>query len=269
MGKAWLILSGKGGVGKSTIAAALATALSLEKERVCVIDADIGLRDLDILLGLENRIVYDLLDVLNGDCTLKQALVEPLEYSRLSLLPAAQMARSGDLDPKAFVKQLKKLKLAFDHVLIDCPTGMEESVRALMTDACDEVLVVCTPDDMCIRNAERMLALTDEKQMKLRRLIVNRLQSDLIAAGEMYPAATVAATLDVPLLGEIPDDPILYRALLRHRNPLSFDCEGQRAFRRIAQRMRGVTVALPAFGSHKPGLVQRLTFPRMKEVRPD
>lgn len=269
MGKAWLILSGKGGVGKSTIAAALGTALSLEKERVCIIDADIGLRDQDILLGLENRIVYDLLDVLNGDCTAEQALVKPLEYPRLSLLPAAQFARSADLDIKALRKLLPKLKLAFDHVLIDCPTGIEDNVRNLLTDACNAALIICTPDDMCIRNAERVIAVLDEAKAPRPQLIVNRLESELISAGEMYSAKTVAETLDIQLLGEVPDDSAVYRALLTHKNLMLFDCEGQRALRRIAQRMRGVTVDLPAYGSRKPSLFSRKVYRPLKEVQAD
>ena len=182
MGKAWMIASGKGGAGKSTIAAALATALSQQKERVCIIDVDIGLRDQDLILGVENRIVYDLLDVLSGDCTLEEALVSPAPFHRLSLLPAAQFARSRDLDPKAFRQTLRTLKRKFDHVLIDCPAGIERGFRTVMANEYDSVILICTPDDVCIRNAERTVSLLDEQKMPRPQLIVNRLHANLIAS---------------------------------------------------------------------------------------
>lgn len=269
MGKAWMIASGKGGAGKSTIAAALATALSQQKERVCIIDVDIGLRDQDLILGVENRIVYDLLDVLSGDCTLEEALVSPAPFHRLSLLPAAQFARSRDLDPKAFRQTLRTLKRKFDHVLIDCPAGIERGFRTVMANEYDSVILICTPDDVCIRNAERTVSLLDEQKMPRPQLIVNRLHANLIASGEMYAAQTVAQTLDLPLLGEVPDDMALYRALLTHKNPMQLDCEAQRALSRIAQRMRGVSVPFPAYGARKAGLFRKLLTRRVKEVRAD
>ena len=271
MSTSWIIASGKGGVGKSTISAGLGVAMAREGRSVCIIDADIGLRDQDVLLGLENRIVFDLLDVAGGVCTLEQALISPEGTSRLSLLPASQFARAKELEPKAFRKLLARLKENFDVILIDCPAGIERGVRGLMNAEVDESLIVCTPDDVCIRNAERMAGLMEKKGLPRPQLIVNRLQPELIRAGEMYTAATVAATLDLPLLGEIPEDPAVYRATLKHITPMDVDCEARRALTRIAWRMLGsdVDAPLPRFGTQPLPWYRRL-FNRphtLKEVK--
>ena len=272
MSTTWMIASGKGGVGKSTITACLGTAMAREGKQVCIVDADIGLRDQDVLLGLENRIVFDLLDVANEVCTLEQALISPEGMSRLSLLPASQFARVKELEPKAFRRILLRLKTLFDVILIDCPAGIERGVRGLMNAEVDESIIVCTPDDVCIRNAERMAAVMEKKGLPRPQLIVNRLQADLIRAGEMYTAATVAATLDLSLLGEIPEDQAVCRATLRHITPMDVDCEVRRALTRIAWRMLGSDAAapLPRIGAQPLPWYRRL-FKRtrtLKEVTP-
>lgn len=271
MSRSWIIASGKGGVGKSTIAASLGTAMARDGHRVCIIDADIGLRDQDVLLGLENRIVFDLLDAANGTCTLEQALISPPGMSRLSLLPASQFARAKALDPKDFRKLLGKLKAMFDVVLIDCPAGIERSLRGLINAQVDDCVVICTPDDVCIRNAERTASLLEAKGLPRPQVIVNRLDAELIRAGEMYTAATVAATLDLPLLGEVPEDPAVYRATLRRISPMDIDCEARRALTRIAWRMleADVEAPLPRYGTEKLPWYKRLgrNPPKIKEVR--
>jgi len=269
MSTAWIIASGKGGVGKSTITAALGLAMAREGKRVCIVDGDIGLRDQDVLLGLENRIVFDLLDAANHTCTLEQALISPEETSRLSLLPASQFARAKELEPKAFRKILMALKEQFDAVLIDCPAGIERSVRGLMNGEIEEAVIICTPDDVCIRNAERTCSVMEKKGLPRPQVIVNRLSPELIRAGEMYTAATVAATLDLPLLGEIPEDPAVYRATLQHLSPMDVDCEARRALTRIAWRMLGsdVEAPLPAYGTLKLPWYRRIFQPSLKEVK--
>ncbi len=269
MSKAWIIASGKGGVGKSTITAALGTAMAREGRRVCIVDGDIGLRDQDVLLGLENRIVFDLLDVAEETCTLEQALISPEETSRLSLLPASQFARAKELEPKAFRKILAALKERFEVVLIDCPAGIERSLRGLMNGEIEEAVIICTPDDVCIRNAERTCGVMEKKGLPRPQVIVNRLSPALIRAGEMYTAATVAATLDLPLLGEIPDDPAVYRATLQHFSPMDLDCEARRALTRIAWRMLGsdVDAPLPGYGTDKLPWYRRIFQPSLKEVK--
>lgn len=268
MGKAWLIASGKGGVGKSTLSACLGRALSRAGKQVCIIDADIGLRDQDVILGLENSIVYDLIDVTEKDCRLHEALVSPEGYPRLKLLPASQFARVKELEPKAFRKVLRQLKVQNDYVLIDCPAGIERGLRGLMSEEIEETVVVCTPDDMCIRNAERVVGLLIKKHLPKPRLVVNRLDARLVEAGEMYAAAIVAEVLDLQLLGEVPEDPTVYRALLGHKSLMNVDCPASNAIERIALRMDGQPVELPGIGTKRPPWYQRMFRPRLKEVTP-
>ena len=269
MSTAWIVASGKGGVGKSTVTACLGTAMAREGHRVCIVDADIGLRDQDVLLGLENRIVFDLLDVAGGACTLEQALISPEGQPRLSLLPASQFARAKELEPKAFRKILTGLKELFDVVLIDCPAGIERGVRGLMNGQIEESVIICTPDDVCIRNAERMCSVMEKKGLPRPQVIVNRLSPELIRSGEMYTAATVAATLDLPLLGEIPEDQAVYRATLGHLSPMDLDCEARRALTRIAWRMLGADVdaPLPHYGAERLPWYRRIFHPNLKEVK--
>ncbi|MBQ8654254.1 MAG: septum site-determining protein MinD [Clostridia bacterium] len=267
MGKAWLVASGKGGVGKSTVVSALAQALARQGMRTCVVDGDIGLRDQDALLGLENRIVYDLVDVSNKECRLTQALISPLEQPNLSLLPASQFARAKELDPKAFRRIIAELKKQFDHVIIDGPAGIERGLRGILTAEYDETLIVCTPDDVCIRNAERAVFTMESKKLPRPAVIVNRLVPDLIEAGEMYAAQVVAQTLDLPLMGEIPEDQTVYRALITHVPLMDTDCEAQRALARIAQRMKGENAPLPDYGRQKRAWYHKLFRRRIKEVK--
>ena len=267
MGTIWMIASGKGGVGKSTIASALGMALAKRGHKTCIVDADIGLRDQDAILGVADRVVYDLVDVVNKDCRLPQALISPEDMPNLTLLPAAQFARAKALDRKAFRRILLLLKETNDHVIIDCPAGIERSLRGLMNELVDRTIVICTPDDVCIRNAERVVTLMQEKELPRPQLIVNRLDEKLIQAGEMYTAATVAQTLDVELLGEIPEEPMVYRALLKHMSIMDVACEGCEALDRIARRMVGFQLDLPAYGAVKPSLFRRLFAPKLKEVK--
>ena len=264
--KAWLIASGKGGVGKSMATAGLAVALSRQGKKVVVVDADIGLRDQDAILGLENRIVYDILDVINKGCTLDQALVKHSLYERLSLLPASQFARVKNMDPKGFRKVISQLKSRCDFILIDCPAGVERGLRGVV-DAADEVILVSTPDDVCIRDVEKTAGVLAQKEAPRPRLIVNRLIPELIEAGEMYSAQVVAETLDLGLLGEIPQDEMIYRALLKHMSPMEVECEGRRAMERIALRMMGQEVLLPSYGKAEKGLLSRLFHRKVKVMK--
>ena len=259
-----LFASGKGGVGKSTIAANLATALARGGYTVTLIDTDIGLRSQDALLGMENRVVFDLVDVAKGNCLLSQALLTQPDLPNLSLLPAAQFARSRDLSPKALKKILTVLRQKRDHILIDCPAGIERGLRNTLNAGVDETVLITTPDDLCIRDAERVCALIDEKKLPRPRLIVNRLNRDLIFAGEMYRAQTVSEVLDLPLLGELPEDPAFLLAQLRHALVLDCRCEAREALIRIAGRMRGALVPFPEYGRKRTSRFRR-HFPAKPE----
>ena len=266
MGTAWLIASGKGGVGKSTITASLGWALAASGNRTCVIDADIGLRDLDAILGAESRVVYDLVDLCKGSCETSQALIPFPHPGGLYLLPAAQIARSKALDAKDFQEILRGLKADFSFVLIDAPAGIERGLRNVLCAEIDETVLICTPDDVCMRDAERTVSIIEKKHLPRPRLIVNRLDEELIRLGEMYPAGTVAAALDIELLGELPEDQIVYRAMLQHHSVMECDCPARQALLRIADRMQGKETPLPAYGSKKPSFWQRLVRGRLKEV---
>lgn len=275
-GAAWLFAPGKGGAGASTIAAGVACALADEGRTVCLIDTTLGMRSLDLMLGLENRVVYDVTDVLSHQCTVEDALLSPADYPTLSLLPAAQFCTRAVLDSAAFTTLLRKLKAQFDFVLIDAPSGAGDSFRALINREIDECAIVLSPDDLSIRCSERIIAMLEEARLSYAKgsktrfprpqVIVNRLDSDLISQGEMYPAQVVAQTLDLPLLGEIPEEPLLYRALLRHVAPIALASEGQQAICRTASRISGHDDPLPAYGSRKPGLMKRLFRPHIQEV---
>lgn len=268
MSTAWIIASGKGGVGKSTITACTGLQMARDGLKVCIVDGDVGLRDQDAILGLENRIVFDLLDVAQDTCRLEQALISPTGQERLSLMPASQFARAKELKPGAFRRILRQLKQQFDIVLIDCPAGIERSLRGLLNEEIDECVLVCTPDDVCIRNAERTASVMESKGLPRPRVIVNRLDEALVRAGEMYSAATVAATLDLALLGEVPDDSFVYRAALTHQPLMHIDCEARDALMRIARRMSGRENApLPGIGTQRLSWLQRLFQPTLKEVR--
>lgn len=262
------VASGKGGAGKSTVTASLGACLARRGHSVVIIDTDIGLRSQDALLSLENQVVYDLVDVAAKDCRLDQALLSHPSIPGLSLLPASQFARVRSLEPERLRKILKELLRSSDFVLIDCPAGVERGFRNVLNAGVDQAILVTTPDDISIRDAERAVQIMEAKHSARPRLIVNRLDNDLIRKGEMYSARTVADTLDLELLGEIPEDPSVYRAMLRHALFCDYDCEARRAVMRIAARLCGEETPFPAYGSKKPTLFRRLFSSDLKEVLP-
>ena len=268
MSRSFLIASGKGGVGKSTLTANIGAALALLGKSVVIIDTDIGLRSQDALLGLENSVVYDLIDVSNKDCTLEQALLNCASYPGLSLIPASQFARVKSLDSSRFKKMLNTLKESFDFILIDSPAGIEKGFRNILRAEPDEVILVVTPDEISMRDAERAAQIVEEKQHSRPQLIVNRLDTGLIQEGEMYTARAVADALDFPLLGEIPEDPVVYRSVLRHRLLIDFDCDARGAVLRIAGRLLGDIIPLPEIGRGHVPFFRRLFRKTIKEVTP-
>ncbi len=258
MGKAWLIASGKGGVGKSTTTACLGIAFARLGQRVCLVDADLGLRDLDAILGLENRVVYDLMDVTQRSCSLRMALIPLPDEPNVCLLAASQFARAKELDAKAFRKTVDQLKTEFDQVLIDCPAGIERGLRTLLACGPEETVAIATPDDVCLRDAERLCAVVAGKGLPRPRLIVTRLDPAMIRSGEMAAASAAASALDTALLGEIPEDPEVYRSLLRHVRLMDVRCPAREAYERIGRRALGESVPFPALGVRRPGLLRRL-----------
>lgn len=263
------IASGKGGVGKSALAANLGAALSECGKRVILIDADIGLRSLDALLSLENNVVYDLIDLAGGNCEAEDAILVSEAFPNLSLLPAAQFKRARSLEPKQFRRIISSLRERFDYILIDCPAGIERGLRNVLNAGVDDTILISTPDDISIRSAERAVQIVESKLLPRPRLIVNRLNADLIHSGEMMSAKTVSEEIDLRLLGEIPEDQTFCRAMLRHSLLFSYQCEARSAILRIASRLEGADIPFPAYGQKaKSSWLRRLLSGKPKEVIP-
>lgn len=245
MSQSWIIASGKGGVGKSLVAASLGVALAKRRLPTAVVDTDIGLRSQDLLLGLQSKVVYDVVDVARKDCKLRYALVDHSRYAGLSLLPASQLGSAADLTPERLEKIVLKLKKRYAYVLLDAPAGLETGLRNGLP-AADHALLVTTPDDVAIRDAERVVSLLESCHKPRPMLIVNRVNLELVRSGDMYAPQTVASTLDLPLLGFLPEDSGVQRALCRHEDVMEEDCPARQAMERIARRFLGEFVPLPA-----------------------
>ncbi len=265
MSSVYLFASGKGGVGKSTVTANLAAVLARAGRKVVLIDADIGLRSQDSFLGLEDRVVYDLVDVARGRCLLSQALLPHPDMPALRMLPAAQFSRARDLDPKKLHKIIGLLRRDYDIILIDCPAGIERGLRNVLNAGADETVLIVTADDLCLRDAEKTCALISEKKLPKPWLIVNRLRNDMIHDGLMYSARTAADVLDLPLLGEIPEDEAVTVAQLKHALFIDFACESREALIRIAGRMGGASVPFPSYGTRKTSFFRRHFPQKVKE----
>ena len=253
MSQAWMILSGKGGVGKSMLTAALGMALAKRSQTCCCVDMDIGPRNLDMLLNMQNKVVYDVLDVARKDCKLKYALIHDNLHEGLSLLAAAQLGEVEQMDADDMERIVKKLKKRAGYVLLDAPAGIGRGVKNLLS-AADHTILVTTADDVAIRDAERVIALLEKAGKSRPLLVVNRVIPEMVASGEMYSPQTVAATLDVPLLGYIPEDHKVLAALNRHESFMEQEGPAQAAMERIAQRFLGEYIPMPAFPKKKRGL---------------
>lgn len=205
MDKVIVITSGKGGVGKTTTTANLGTALALLGKKVVLVDTDIGLRNLDVVLGLENRIVYDLVDVIEGTCRLKQALVKDKRFEDVYLLPAAQTRDKTAVNQEQMIKLVDMLKEEFDYILIDCPAGIEHGFRNAIAGA-DEAIVVTTPQIAAVRDADRIIGLLEANDLNSPKLIVNRIEPDMVRKGDMMTIDDIVGILAIDLIGVVPDD---------------------------------------------------------------
>lgn len=200
-----VITSGKGGVGKTTTTANVGTGLAKEGKKVVLIDTDIGLRNLDVVMGLENRIVYNLVDVIEGNCRIKQALIKDKRYPNLYLLPSAQTRDKSAVTPEQMAKLTKELKEEFDYILLDCPAGIEQGFKNAIAGA-DRAIVVTTPEVSAVRDADRIIGLLEANEIGRTDLVVNRLRADMVKRGDMMSSEDVVEILAVDLLGVVPDD---------------------------------------------------------------
>lgn len=243
MSEALVITSGKGGVGKSTLAANLSVALADAGEKVVLIDADTGLRNLDVLLGMENRVVYDLTDVAEGVCRLKQALVKYGGNEKLSLIAAAQMRDSGSVTPAQMEKIIEKLKGQFDRVIIDCPAGVDRGFRTAIAGA-DRAIVVALEDAVSIRDAERVAQLILKAGMPKPMLVCNRMRAEKLGKDDQPAFRKISERLDMQLLGVVPEDDEIRWAAQSGVPAVRGKSASGAAFSRIARRLMGETVEI-------------------------
>lgn len=238
MSEVIVITSGKGGVGKTTTVANIGTGLAMMGKKVVVVDTDIGLRNLDVVLGLENRIVYNLVDVVNGTCRLKQALIKDKRHPELFLLPSAQTKDKTAVSPEQMIKLTEDLKEEFDYILLDCPAGIEQGFKNAIAGA-DKALVVTTPEVSAIRDADRIIGLLEANEIRDIRLIINRLRPDMIARGDMMSVGDVIEILAVDLIGTILDDEQIVVAT-NQGEPLSGrNSQAEEEYRNICKRILG------------------------------
>ena len=205
MGEVIVITSGKGGVGKTTSAANLGTALTIMGKKVALVDTDIGLRNLDVVMGLENRIVYDIVDVVEENCKLKQALIKDRRYEGLFLLPAAQTKDKNAVKPDQMKKLCNELKKDFDYIIVDCPAGIDQGFKNAIAGA-DRAFVVTTPEVSAVRDADRIVGLLESSSLPKPQLILNRIRTKLVKKGDMMDESDIVDLLSIKLIGAIPDD---------------------------------------------------------------
>ena len=257
MGEVIVITSGKGGVGKTTTVANIGTGLAMLDRKTAVVDTDIGLRNLDVVLGLENRIVYNLVDVVNGSCRLNQALIRDRRHPGLYLLPSAQTKDKSAVSPEQMIKLTEELKEEFDYVLLDCPAGIEQGFRNAVAGA-ERALVVTTPEVSAIRDADRIIGLLEADGLRNIQLIVNRLRPDMIARGDMMSVDDVTEILTADLIGTIPDDEQIVVAA-NQGEPLSGkNSPAEDEYRNICRRILGEDIPFMEI-RQKKGVFRRLS----------
>jgi len=256
LGRAIVITSGKGGVGKTTTTANLGTALARRGARVVMIDADVGLRNLDIVLGLENRVTHHLLDVLEERVTVDDALVPDKHTETLFLLAAAQSREKDDVETAKMQALVTSLRERFDYVLVDSPAGIELGFRNAVAGA-DEAIVICTPEVAAVRDVDRVVGLLGNRFKP--QLIINRLRPQLVKKGKMLSVDDVNAILRLPLLGVIADEPEIIVTTNRGE-PLALRAQTATgaAYGAIAARVAGEDVAVPMPAAAKASLAERI-----------
>ncbi len=244
VGEVIVITSGKGGVGKTTTTANLGSALGAAEKRVVLVDADIGLRNLDVVMGLENRIVYDLVDVIQGNCRLKQALIRDKRYESLYLLPAAQTKDKTAVSPEQMAKLCETLKQEFDYIIIDCPAGIEQGFKNAIAGA-DRAIVVTTPEVSAVRDADRIIGLLEAAEVRNIMLILNRIRPNMVKRGDMLSLDDVTDTLAIDVIGIVPDDESIVVSTNKG-DPAVNDGKSRAgmAFKNISRRIMGQEVPL-------------------------
>ncbi|MDR0286157.1 MAG: septum site-determining protein MinD [Clostridiales bacterium] len=257
MGEVIVITSGKGGVGKTTSTANLGAGLALNGKKVVLIDTDIGLRNLDVVMGVENRIVYDLVNVIEGICRIKQALIKDKRFEGLYLLPAAQTRDKSAITPENMIKLCDELKEEYDYILIDCPAGIEQGFANAIA-AADKSIVVTTPEVSAVRDADRIIGLLESNGITDHKLLINRVRIDMVKKGDMMTINDIVEILAVDLIGIVPDDEgIIVSTNKGEPAVLSGKTKAGQAYRNITLRIMGQDVPFLDLDD-KPGFFKRL-----------
>ncbi|HHQ1007647.1 TPA: septum site-determining protein MinD [Listeria innocua] len=259
MGEAIVITSGKGGVGKTTSTANLGTALALQGKKVCLIDMDIGLRNLDVVLGLENRIIYDLVDVVEGRCKIHQAMIKDKRFDDLLfLLPAAQTTDKNAVTGEQMIELINQLRPDYDYILIDCPAGIETGYKNAVAGA-DKAIVVTTPEISAVRDADRIIGLLEKEDIEPPKLIINRIRTQMMVNGDVMDIDEITTHLSIELLGIIIDDDEVIRSS-NSGDPVAMlpNNLASQGYRNIARRILGESIPLMSIEAKKPGFFTRL-----------
>ncbi len=256
MGKSIVITSGKGGVGKTTTTANIGMALAIMGRSVVLIDADIGLRNLDVVMGLENRIVYDLVDVVEERCRMDQALIKDKRYRNLMLLPAAQTRDKTAVQQEQIAGLVEELREEFDYVLIDSPAGIEQGFRNAIAGA-EEAVIVTTPEVSAVRDADRIIGMLEAEGLHDPRVIINRIRQDMVKRGDMMDIDDMIEILAINLLGIVPDDEDIIVSTNKGE-PIVLNNKSRtgEAFRNIARRIEGEE--LPMLNTGREKIVQKI-----------
>lgn len=257
MGEIIVVTSGKGGVGKTTTTANIGAGLAELGKKVLVIDTDLGLRNLDVVMGLENRIVYNLVDVIEGKCRLNQALIKDKRYENLYLLPSAQTKDKSAVTPEQMIKLTSDLRREYDFVLLDCPAGIEQGFQNAISGA-DKALVITTPEVSAIRDADRIIGLLEANKIRNIGLIINKIRIEMVKRGDMMSVEDVTEILPADLLGIIPDDEQVVIATNQGEPVIDMDSFAGQAYRNICRRLTGEEIPFLNLEKSK-GFFQKLT----------
>ena len=257
-GKVIVVTSGKGGVGKTTATASIGAALALEGKRVAIVDMDIGLRNLDVVMGLENRIVFNIVDVVLGKCKISQAAIRDRRIENLFLIPASQSDNKDVLSPAGVERVANDLRKEFDYVIMDSPAGIERGFQNAIVGA-NEAIVICTPDVSSVRDADRVIGILYSRSLTPK-LVVNRIEPSRVERGEMLSYEDVLEVLSIELLGLVPmDEHVLISSNTGTPLVLQNDSKAGHAFRRIARRLNGEADLPIEIPSHKSSIWKKIS----------
>jgi len=253
MGKVIVVTSGKGGVGKSTTVANLGTALAAKDKKVLLVDADIGLRNLDILLGIDDKVVYDFVDVLEGRCRLAQAIIKDKKYPELYVLAASQTKDKNQVTPEQMVKLCTELRKSYDFVIIDCPAGVEQGFELASAPA-DSAIVVTVPERTALRDADRITEKLEQMGIDQKWVVVNKIRPSLIKSKAIPAMTEIIETLAIDFLGAVPDDEkVMVNAADGKTVTGDRKSKAGTAYRNIADRLLGENVPMLKIKGLKKG----------------